>query len=317
MNKIILGVSSVVMVALIIVTVSYSPHSNEMIHPKLDQSNHVQDSYETQNEPEQSQPEHLQPINIDDTITYTLQNNALNITYNKGNEWITVPVEKDQLFEGEYNGNKQELIENSYILTEIRAGFLYSDGVDWDNKGISFIYSTDQGKTWDKSLVTETFPALRFRKVDFLNDNFGYIIFSGDRTMSQESSHVYLTHDGGEIWEETNNPDVTRLISDGGFVDESIGFLSFGTINPEKPDLHVTQDGGNTWSEATIHIPEKYQQIFVSAETPVKEKDYLAVLVNQGPHGDYEGGKIKGKFISNDNGSTWDFSKEVQPHETE
>lgn len=48
---------------------------------------------------------------------------------------------------------------------------------------------------------------------------------------------------------------------------------------------------------------------------PVKEEDHLAILVNQGPNGDYLGGKVKGKFISKDNGKTWDFSKEVQPNE--
>ena len=317
MKKSILGVSSIIMIALIIATVIYYPNSNEIIHPQLDQLHNAQDNQESQNEPEQPQSEQLQPINIDDTITYTLQNNELNITYNKGNDWIKVPIEKDQLFEGEYNGNKQELIENSYILTENRAAFLYSDGGDWDKKRILLIYSTDQGKTWEESLITEPFPAIRFRKVDFLNDNFGYIIISGGRTMSQEASHVFLTHDGGESWEETNNSEVTRLISDGGFVDESTGFLSFGTINPEKPDLYVTEDGGMNWSEAIINIPKKYHQIFVQAETPVKEDGHLAVLVNQGPNGDYEGGSVKGKFISNDNGKTWDFSKEVQPNETE
>jgi len=316
-EKILLGVSSVIMTALIIATVIYYPNSNEIIHPPLDRLNHVQDNQEPQNEPEQPQSEQLQPVNTDDTITYTLQNNELNITYNKGNEWIKVPVEKDQLFEGEYNGNKQELIENSYILTENRAAFLYLDGGDWDKKRILLTYSTDQGETWKESLVTEPFPAIRFRKIDFLNDSFGYVIISGGRTMSQESSHVFLTHDGGENWEETNNSGVTRLISDGGFVDESTGFLSFGTINPEEPELHVTQDGGNTWSEAIINIPEKYHQIFVSAETPVKEGDHLTVLINQGPHGDYKGGSVKGEFISNDNGKTWDLSKEVQPNETE
>ena len=106
-----------------------------------------------------------------------------------------------------------------------------------------------------ESLVTEPFQSCIFRKVDFLNENFGYIIISGDRTMSQEASHVFLTLTV-ESWEETNNSGVTRLISDGGFLDELTGFLSFGTINPVEPDLYVTNDGGNSWSEAVINIPE-------------------------------------------------------------
>lgn len=166
------------MIALIIATVIYSQNSNEIIKPQLGQLNNLQDNQDSQNEAEQPQSEQLQPVNIDDTITYTLQNDELNITNNKGNDWIKVPVEKDQLFDGEYNGNKQELIENSYILTEDRAAFIYSDGVNWEEKRILLIYSVDQGKTWEKSLVTKPFPAMRFRKVDFLNDNFGYIIIS-------------------------------------------------------------------------------------------------------------------------------------------
>src|SRR5699024_7907954 len=99
--------------------------------------------------------------------------------------------------------------------------------------------------------------------------------------MSQESSHVFLTHDGGKNWEETHNSGVTRLISDGGFVDESTGFLSFGTINPEKPNLYVTEDGGMNWNESTYHFLKMNQQIFVSSDTLVKEDGHMAVFVNQ------------------------------------
>src|SRR5699024_7437302 len=90
-------------------------------------------------------------------------------------------------------------------------------------------------------------------------------------------------------------------------------FLSYGTINPEEPDLYVTQDAGESWERAKVDVPEKYDAIFVSAEVPVKEDDHLTILLNQGPNGDYEGGDVKGKFISDDNGKTWQFSEEVNP----
>jgi hypothetical protein len=51
-------------------------------------------------------------------------------------------------------------------------------------------------------------------------------------------------------------------------------------------------------------------------EVPFKEEDHLAVFINQGPHGDYESGKVKGKFISNDFGKTWEFSMEELPDES-
>ncbi|MEJ8777195.1 WD40/YVTN/BNR-like repeat-containing protein [Pseudogracilibacillus sp. ICA-222130] len=269
---------------------------------------------ETQENNSSDEPE-LQPVN-NDAVGYTLQNNELHITFNHGSDWIKVPVEKDSLFSGEYTGNRQELIVGSYILTEKKVAFLYSDDTDETNK-IVIKYSNDQGETWQKGVVAESFPFMRFRKIAFLNNQFGYVILSGDRTMSQEYSLSFLTHDGGKTWEETSEPGNTRLLVDGGFVDENTGFMSFGTINPEEPDLYVTQDGGNTWSEAVIPIPKKYDKIFVQAELPVKEGDHLAVLVNQGPQGDYKGGKVKGKFISKDNGLMWDFSTEVQSMEVE
>lgn len=252
------------------------------------------------------------PLYAEDRIDYSLQNEELNITFDKGKRWIAVPIKKEDLFDGEYSGSQQELIKNSYVLTEKHVAFLYSNGKSTENTQIKLMYSNDQGKSWQDSIVKNGYPSIRFRKVDFLNDQFGYVIISGDRTMSQEMSSVYLTHDGGKSWRETNRPTATRLIVDGGFVDERTGFLSFGILNPEKPELYITQDAGDMWREAEIRIPEKYKGIFVIAEIPIKEGSQLSMLVNQGPNGDYKGGKVKGKFLSTDNGQTWEFSTEVQ-----
>lgn len=264
--------------------------------------------------PEVPAIEALQPVDYDKSISYSLQNEELHITYNRSEDWVKAPVGTEQLFSGEYQGNKQELMEHSYVLTEDRAAFLSSNQ---RLQGILLTYSTDRGETWETSVVSDTFPAMRFRKVDFLNDQFGYVIVSGDRTMSQEFSTVFLTHDGGETWQETNNAGVTRMIADGGFVDESTGFLSFGTIDPVEPTLYVTQNGGGSWQEAAFNIPDEYDHVFVISETPVQDGAQLSVLVNQGPNGDYAGGFVKGKFISEDNGETWDFQEEVEPNEAE
>lgn len=313
MKKLIIGIAGIMIAGLTFATI-YNQQITQN-PPPSEQPIAGQNHQELQKESEQ-QVEQLQPIYVEDeTIGYALQNNELHITFDKGENWLTVPVEKDKLFAGEYNGDKEELINNSFILTENRVALLYMDKLtEYENK-IVVTYSLDQGTTWKHAVVTKSYPTIRFRKVAFLNDTFGYVILSGDRTMSQELSSVFLTHDGGENWEETSQSGVTRLLSDGGFKDEKTGFLSYGTINPEEPDFHVTQDGGDTWTEAMIHIPEKYDKIFVTAEMPVKEGDHLALLVNQGPNGDYKGGKVKGKFISKDNGKTWSFLTEVKPDE--
>ncbi len=313
-NHLLLG-AGVMVIALVIMAVIYHQSSNRVSLPQSALVNNSQEN--SLDEIEQAQPEQLQPVTVDDAVTYSLQNDQLNLRFNDGEDWIEVPVEKDQLFTGEYNGSEQELIDNSYVLTEERVGFLYSEGTDWEAQQIVFLFSVDQGETWEKSVVTEPFSVMRFRKVDFLNDRFGYAIISGGRTMSQEYSAAFLTHDGGKSWEETTYTEVTRLISDGGFVDETTGFLSYGTINPVEPMLYVTEDGGNTWNQASIIMPEEYHEVFVIAEIPVKEGERLKMLINQGPTGDYAGGLVKGEFISTDNGQTWDFSKEVPPDEAE
>ncbi|WP_433958018.1 WD40/YVTN/BNR-like repeat-containing protein [Cytobacillus horneckiae] len=315
MKNFIIIVTSVIIMSLIIGTVYFQKSINGK-HPPLSHKIVEENGQSSPGKLEQPQSDPLQSIN-NETISYSLQNNELNITLNKGKDWVRVPLETDQLFDGEYNGNKQQLIDGSYILNENRLAFLYSEGPNWDSKKIVVTYSINQGKTWEHTVVTDSFPPIRFRKVDFLNNHFGYVIISGDRTMSQEFSTVFLTNDGGKSWTETNHSGNTRLISDGGFIDESLGFLSFGTINPEEPDLYLTKDGGQSWESAVFRIPDEYQHIFVSAEIPFKEGDHLAVLVNQGPNGDYDGGKVKGKFTSEDNGKTWDFAEEVKPNEAE
>jgi hypothetical protein len=259
----------------------------------------------------EQEPESLKPT-TNETISYTLQKNELNITYNEGNDWMKVPIDTESLFQGEYQGNQTELIEDSYILTKDMVAFLYAEATS-----VLLKYSRDQGDTWQDSVITDSFAPMRFRKVDFLNGSFGYAILSGDRTMSQEYSTVFLTHDGGETWEKTTELPTTRLIAFGSFVDEQTGYLSYGTINPEEPDVYITQNGGDTWTQAQFNIPEKYALVFVQAEEPIKEENFLSVLVNQGPNGDYAGGKVKGKFISEDNGLTWKFHMEVEPDEAE
>ncbi|OCA90527.1 oxidoreductase [Bacillus sp. FJAT-27225] len=259
--------------------------------------------------------EELRPVVANQQISYTLQNNELNITFDSGKTWVTVPVEKKLLFGGEYNGNQHELIPNSFILTDDKAAFIHTEGGNWESEGVMLVYSNDLGETWQHSVVTELFQGVRFRKVNFLNENFGYIILSGGRTMSQEGSSVFLSDDGGKTWNETESSGQTRLLYDGGFIDEKTGFLSYGTINPTEPDFHVTQDDGASWQKADVHVPAKYKEIFVSAEIPVKDGYELVMLVNQGPNGDYLGGRVKGKFISNDNGLTWEFAEEAEPDE--
>lgn len=149
MRNLILGLGVSMLIVVIISTYLYE----NQVPLTLPQIN-------TSSEPEQTDPKPLQPID-DKMISYTLEEDSLHITYNYGQDWVEVPIESELLFSGEYNGNEQELIPDSYILTESRAAFLYMEG---DESGVNKIIvkeSLDQGETWEKIVITDIFTGLR------------------------------------------------------------------------------------------------------------------------------------------------------------
>ncbi|MCL1630794.1 glycoside hydrolase [Sporolactobacillus sp. CPB3-1] len=309
MKRFMLWTAILMAAALIAVTIYYQ--TSDLVAGSfhvLFQKNHPQKAVKAKN-----------PLYAETTqkISYTLQNNQLHVTYDKGKQWTTVPVSKDQLFGGEYSGNRQELIDGSYLLTKSQTVFLTEQATDHNEMKLALVMSEDQGKTWRHAVVTSYVPGIRFRKIGFPASQFGYVIVSADRTMAQEGTYIYLTPDGGDTWKKTKSPATTALIADGGFVSALNGFMSYGTINPDRPRLYVTRDGGKHWLQASIHMPSKYSHVFVQAETPEYEDDHLMLLINQGESGDYKGNKVKGKFISRDQGRTWTFLKEVAADETD
>src|SRR5690625_1806205 len=118
MKQIIIITSSLIIAALAISTYYY--YRSDPLLPPFPSNNTGEVNNETQ---EGTASEPLTPVYVSERIVYSLDNDGLNISFNSGTDWVTVPVEKDDLFSGEYTGNKQELIENSFILTEERALF--------------------------------------------------------------------------------------------------------------------------------------------------------------------------------------------------
>jgi len=257
-----------------------------------------QNDLKEQNEP----PE----ITSQKQIDVLVKGESLYVTYDSGENWEEVPERLEKIQFGEYTPSyDNELMENSYFLTKEKTSFLYED------LGLKLIQTVDQGKTWQRYEISQENAGIRFRKIDFLSKDFGYVIYSGGRVARQEGTVAYLTHDGGETWEEMASTNQTSLVQSGGFIDENTGFLSFGAA----PNLQVTKDGGASWKTATIQVPEEYKAIFLVAEMPSKSGNQLELLLNQGEVGDYKGGLVKGKFISKDNGENWVFDREVEADE--
>ncbi len=240
------------------------------------------------------------------------QNNTVQITFNSGKSWLEVPVEADSL--ESFNGittDDKGLDSTSYFLKNNQASFVY---VNAEKAEVEVTQTLNKGDSWQKTTITHEIPAIRYRKIDYVTEKMGYIIYTAGKTMGQEGVMVYVTQDKGKSWQEVASPFLSTLVTDSIFLTEKLGFIVFNSIQVEEklsPNMQATNDGGNSWQTIIVTQPEKYESIFVQAEAPFMDGNELIMLVNQGENGDYEGGVVKGKYKSTDNGLNWQFVEEV------
>jgi photosystem II stability/assembly factor-like uncharacterized protein len=256
-----------------------------------------------------------------ESIRYEIMDETLRVTYDNGKNWQVVPVAFEELFGIGYNGSKKLLLDGSYVITPEKTAFVLEENI----MGISEIYtklrvliSNDKGESWNTVLVSDKLPPLRMRILGFTSDQEGFLIFTGDKTMSWEANFVFKTNDGGQSWYNVGPvDDVFSLVTDGGFINDQLGFISFGEYRldaqPPTPNLYRTTDGGANWERVEVPIPQEYQGYFTIAEIPIFDGTEGTLLVNQGQVGDYMGGKVLAKFTSLDQGKKWAFAGLIDP----
>lgn len=132
---------------------------------------------------------------LDENNRYRIENDTLSVTYDNGENWTEVPVDVGQLFEGHYNATQSELMEDSYIIIPERTAFIIG-GLE----NINVLQSTDQGETWDEAQEPSPFRAIRMRIIDYVSDDVGFLILTGDRTMGAEANRIFITEDDGTTW---------------------------------------------------------------------------------------------------------------------
>lgn len=243
----------------------------------------------------------------DKMYDYSFKNKKMFITYDKGTHWQQVPAEMNEFFGGEYaTANQNQLLPDSFLITPEKTGLV----VVKNETSLIWLETTDEGHSWQEYSVLPRTAGVRFRKIQFLEDNFVAVFASGGRVMGQEGCSIALSHDGGHTWQKAAADGLAlgSLVTAATFTDEQTAFVS------RKTQLMVSSNGGQRFAEAKINVPPKYEKIFVWPEAPVKEAEgKLSLLMNQGETGDYRGGLVKGRFESTDGGQTFDFVAEVEP----
>lgn len=156
---------------------------------------------------------------------------------------------------------------------------------------------------------------------EVINENEQYIVQQVDKVMGTAVWSITKVTDNGRAYKAIGNIEVTTP-SKIEFFENGLGFLEKPTsIYCEKSELLVTHDSGKTFekvnfSEGTFTLSdpngETWSNCYDYFYLPTKELDgTLTVLVSGGDEGGYNEGKTRAKYISRDNGYTWEFVSEV------
>lgn len=221
-------------------------------------------------------------------------------------EWMEVPVTLEELYRrgDEMDGKLTSLQEGSYQVDEHKIVFAYggSDAVPF-----SVVFYEEESQSFKKSVVTHDYFGGRKIYVDFPeNGQEGFLIFTGERVVWQESSILFHTTDGGKSWQCVGDagPDVAveshSLTTGAVFINNRVGFVTIR--DSETPDIWRTEDGGQTWEKQTLpEVPEYY----CMAYAPEEKDGILCLYVGMEDYSEYGG--TKAKYESTDEGRTWEY----------
>lgn len=241
------------------------------------------------------------------TYDYQWRQQELYVTYDAGKSWKAVGIsisEYKRLSEPKY-GNVLQI--GSYVITPEKTVFTFGG----NNDTIYVRISEDQGNTWNTYAVANVGVARAFY-VGFYSSLQGYMVVGTNREGSQEESVVLQTKDGGKTWMRTGaNPSCHRNVAGGTFISEKIGFITYRSLDYD-PLIYRTVDGGNTWEKQPLNFPKElqYKEIYTMALSPTFTGKEGTLIVTPGDDDKEMKGKVA-RFVSHDEGATWQFDAEV------
>ena len=230
------------------------------------------------------------------------------MTTDYGKKWTQVPIQLEQLREGEYSHvSAGQLMKDSYYISQDFTYFLVGG-----RSSMSILESFDNGKTWQEHEIARSFAGVRFRKLEVLPDQTMIATFSGGRVMSSEGASSYISKDNGETWESLCSLPSTRILQSISWINEQTGFAGYS-----QGELYYTNDGGSNWQKSSLILPDVYSTeykpsgyIFDLPEK-VQETNGVLELTLAQENGDYKGGRVCALLQSFDNGASFQFEEEV------
>ena len=257
----------------------------------------------------------------DEFVEYRIRSSTLEVSFDGGDTYTTVPVDLKNLMLSD--DDTSVLQSGSYALTQGVTAFVTGGAtINGEKVPVSVIYSQDQGDTWVSTPVDQIFD-VSYIYMKMFDDVDGALVIGYAKAGEQEYSRVYSTNDGGETWDPVGEGPFNYALKGALFTDEDTAFLSYHYNANVKNNLCISHDGGKTFSE--VVLPEgrfdegtdaqdlKWADVFKEATVPVLEQGgNLVVYLTQGEGGTYMGGQAAAKYVSRDNGNTWEFTEIVR-----
>jgi len=141
------------------------------------------------------------------------------------------------------------------FLGHIWAVITDADGVEHSSVIINVIYEPDNSQK-QSSYPQGANGIFAEYRTEMTSDTEGWFIGNYGVAMGRQESYVYLTHDGGKTWQETDNvnDEWARVLTCGGFANDKIGFLCFRYDIENMGRIYRTEDGGRTWKQLDIPL---------------------------------------------------------------
>ena len=214
----------------------------------------------------------------------------------------------------EFNISKWKVKEK-----DIDTQKLFNEVIELENKA----YEEEFERDIAESKLDKSDEDYVYKKV--ISDDEIYVVEVKSYATGVELWSIGKITDNGTKYTETNEIDLppTSKIE---FFEDGLGFLEEAdSIYCASSDLLITRDSGKTFEvidfpdgEFTLSDPngEEWDNCYDYYYLPTREDDgTLTVLVSGGYEGGYNGGKTRAKYISKDNGKTWEFVSEVWKEE--
>lgn len=241
------------------------------------------------------------------------ESDELYLTTDNGNNWSFVPLKPEWLRFGSYLLTSGEIpygywMDHTYNISPDFSWFIYSQ----NQEDIDFLFSKDNGQTWQKSTISGRAGWVRYRKAQFFADGSGVLVYStAAPEVSSEGLEIYFTTDFGQTWRSSTGTSVPQPVQNVSFVNPTLGFVS------TREKLFYTNNSGSSFKEAVVTIPEDYQtggldifqtpnEVIQTGTNQLETKFYL--LKSSGID---QGKMFACLYRSSDNGETWQFVQQL------